>query len=98
MAETIAIQVELFGTARIACGCRSVEVRLPASASISDITAAISEACPQLVGVAIHTNRNGLLESYILNLNGIAFVDESGVALQPGDTLLLFSSQAGGCE
>ena len=36
------------------------------------------------------------MESYTLNVNGTAFVGEDGVSLKPGDSVLLFSSQAGG--
>ena len=90
------VNVELFGTARLACGRRLVEVELPANCSGVALTAALADACPQLVGVALREDLGGLLESYTLNLNGTEFVESSEVALADGDFLLLFSSQAGG--
>ena len=48
------------------------------------------------VGPVELTDGTGLLESYTLNLNGRTFVTDTGVHFQHGDTLLLFSSQAGG--
>jgi hypothetical protein len=60
------------------------------------VAQALVEACPALRGLAITTDGTGLLASYTLNLNGRVFVTDAGVHLQPGDTLLLFSSQAGG--
>ena len=96
MAQTVRVSVEMFGTARLACGQRLVEVELPANCSGVTLTAALADACPQLVGVALREDMEGLLKSYTLNLNGTEFVEGSEVALADGDFLLLFSSQAGG--
>lgn len=96
MAQTVRVSVEMFGTARLACGQRLMEVELPANCSGVALTAALADACPQLVGVALREDLEGLLESYTLNLNGTEFVEGSEVALADGDFLLLFSSQAGG--
>lgn len=96
MAQKVRVNVELFGTARLACGRRLVEVELSANSSSAMLTAALANACPQLVGVALREDLGGLLESYTLNLNGKEFVESGQVVLSEGDTLLLFSSQAGG--
>jgi hypothetical protein len=48
------------------------------------------------VGVAIQEDRASLYDSYTLNLNGLRFVTHECLHVQAGDTLLLFSSQAGG--
>lgn len=96
MAQTVRVNVEMFGTARLACGRRLMEVELPANCSGVALTAALADACPQLVGVALREDLGGLLESYTLNLNGTEFVEGGDVALSDGDFLLLFSSQAGG--
>lgn len=96
MAQKVRVNVELFGTARLACGRRLVEVELPAKSSSATLTAALANICPQLVGVALREDLNGLLESYTLNLNGNEFIESGQIVLNEGDTLLLFSSQAGG--
>jgi molybdopterin converting factor small subunit len=92
----VRVNVELFGTARLACGRRLVEVELPANSSGAILAAALANSCPQLVGVALREDQSGLLESYTLNLNGTEFVGSGQILLNEGDTLLLFSSQAGG--
>jgi len=94
--KTVSVQVELFGMARLVCGCSLLALDLPCDATLTDIAQALAMACAALCGLAITSDGTGLLESYTLNLNGRIFVTETGVHLQEGDTLLLFSSQAGG--
>ena len=96
MDATVSVTVELFGTARMACGRRVVEVEMPAKSSGAILAAALASACPELVGVAVREDMGGLLESYTLNLNGKEFVGSGQIVLSEGDTVLLFSSQAGG--
>ncbi len=93
----VTVQVELFGVARMACGARVVQIAVPQAARVSDVAAALADACPSLVGKAIMEDRSGIMASYTLNLNGMAFLGaDDELMLKPGDTLLLFSSQAGG--
>ena len=94
--NTVAVQVELFSMARLVSGRSLLELDLPCDATLAEVAHAFVLACPALRGLAITTDGTGLLESYTLNLNGRVFVTETGVHLQQGDTLLLFSSQAGG--
>jgi hypothetical protein len=93
---TVNVQVELFSMARLVCGRSFLALDLPCDATLADVAHALVRACPALRGLAITTDGTGLLESYALNLNGRVFVTDTGVHLQQGDTLLLFSSQAGG--
>ena len=88
--------VELFGTARIAAGCREIVIEVDAETDAGDVVAAIAAACPALVGGVIDEKGTRLLESHVLNVNGTTFVDGGRISLGPGDRLLLFSSQAGG--
>ena len=92
----VSIQVELFGLARMTTGHRQVRIDVPNQARTKDLAAALAQACPQLIGQAILEDRSGLQESYTFNLNGTAFVSDQQLHLKPGDTVLLFSSQAGG--
>ena len=92
----VSVVVELFGMARIASGRRSVEVTLDAPGTTSALAAALAGACPELEGVAIRENGTGLLASYTVNINGSRFVSGEHLDLEQGDSVLLFSSQAGG--
>lgn len=97
--ELVGVSVELFGMARLACGRGRLDVRVRANATAADVARAAAAACPELVGVALREDGGGLLASYALNVNGVAFVgdDDGGhLELREGDRLLLFSSQAGG--
>ncbi len=95
-ANRVSVRVELFGGARAAGGVKEVEVSLPASASSSDVARALRRALPNLVGVAIDERGEALLTSYTANLNGLTFMDDSPLRLAAGDSILVFSSQAGG--
>lgn len=93
---TLEIRVELFGVARMSSGRRVVRIAVPAEADVQDVVAALSRVCPQLVGEIILDDLSGLQTSYTLNVNGTSFVGNGPLNLEQGDTILLFSSQAGG--
>lgn len=95
-AELVSIQAELYGLAQMACDRRQVCIDVPCEAAMTDIMKALVQACPALRGLVIRDDLSGLYESYVLNVNGLSFVDRDHLQFQPGDTLLLFSSQAGG--
>ena len=96
METTVRVNVELFGTARMACNRRQIEVNIPARVSVARIASVLALACPELVGVALREDLSGLMASHTLNLNATEFIEDGEVTLSEGDTLLLFSSQAGG--
>ena len=103
MAETtgssngaVTIQVELFGQARVLTGRRQVDVTVPDRTYAADVAAVLARACPELVGKVVMEDLTGLQESYTFNHNGTAFVSRERLHLAEGDSLLLFSSQAGG--
>ena len=96
MNHTARVIVELFGTARIASGRRHLHIDAPRDATAGELVAVLADVCPSLVGIALQKDLSGLLESYTLNLNGTEFVESDELTLQDGDTLLLFSSMAGG--
>ena len=73
-----------------------MNIDAPRNATVGDLVAILSQACPSLIGIALNEDLCGLLESYTLNLNGTEFVERGELTLQDGDTLLLFSSMAGG--
>ncbi len=94
--NAVTVNVELFGHARTVAGVRDVRVTLPPESSASDLAAALAVALPSLVSIALEDDGSALLSSYTANLNGLAFIGEEPVPISPGDSIYLFSSQAGG--
>ena len=93
---SVVVHVELFGHARTVAGVREVRVAIPAESSASDLAVALADALPSLLSTALEDDGSALLSSYTANLNGLAFIGEEPVPISPGDTIYLFSSQAGG--
>ena len=92
----VMVRVELFGHARAIAGVRDVQVALPTQSSARDLAAALAGAMPTLVSTALEDDGSALLSSYTANLNGLAFMGDEPVQISTGDTIFLFSSQAGG--
>ena len=94
--NTVLVNVELFGHARVMAGVRDLELALPSLSGASDLAAALADALPSLLTVALESDCPRLLPSYTANLNGLQFLGEEPVPITPGDIIYLFSSQAGG--
>ena len=95
-AQVVQVQVELFGSARILSGMRRIEIAVPEISETGDLVSALADECPELLGRVLLEDLSGLKESHTFNLNGEHFLGQGEVRLSPGDSLLLFSSQAGG--
>lgn len=94
--KEVTVRVELFGHARTVAGVRDLKLALPPQSGASDLAASLADALPSLLSVALESDGSHLLPSYTANLNGLAFMSEDPVPITPGDTIYLFSSQAGG--
>ena len=95
---TVAITVELFGTARIKAGVSALPLRIDAQATTAELARALCRECPALLGSAA-LETGAIADGYALNRNGLTFLPADGDApldLESGDTLLLLSNQAGG--
>ena len=95
-AALITVRVELFGSARLLCQSRVVEIETPRATDTRRLAAALADDYPSLLGTVIRQDRLGLLGSHTFNLNGVSFIGIGPLDLQPEDSVLLFSSQAGG--
>ena len=93
---SVVVTVELFGNAQLLVGRRVVDVDLSAPCTAGQIAESLAGQQPALVGSVIRPDQRGFLKSYTLNINGTQFVGDESIALKDGDSLLLFSSQAGG--
>ena len=88
--------MRLFGAAQIATGRKVVTMRMPSPATEAALARRLAKALPELVGPVVRADLDGLQASYTFNLNGLRFVRDNEVEIRDSDTLLLFSSQAGG--
>ena len=95
---TVAVTVELFGSARIRAGLSVVSLQIGTESTAADLGRELSRACPALLGDVL-LDGGGIADGYALNRNGLAFLsadDDAPLGLQSGDALLLLSNQAGG--
>lgn len=88
--------VELFGVARLLAQTKEMSLELPREATLSHVFAALAKKLPVLVGRVISPDGSRLLDGYACNVNGLQFVRSSAVTLNPGDTIVLLSADAGG--
>ena len=93
---TVPVRVELFGHARAVAGVNDVRLALPPEASASDLAVALASALPALVSTALDEDGTSLLSSYTANVNGMVFMGDEPIPISRGDSIFLFSSQAGG--
>jgi molybdopterin-guanine dinucleotide biosynthesis protein A len=94
--HSIQCTVELFGIARLRARTSKVALALPAGATLSDAFAALAEKLPVLVGHVISADRSRLVDGYACNVNGLAFVRTPMALVNPGDSLVILSADAGG--
>jgi len=88
--------VELFGVARLLARTSEVPLVLPAGATFSDAFAALAEKLPVLVGHVISPDRTRLVDGYACNVNGLSFVRAPTARVNPGDSIVILSADAGG--
>jgi molybdopterin-guanine dinucleotide biosynthesis protein A len=88
--------VELFGTARLLARTPLMPLALPEGATFSDAFAALAEKLPMLVGRVISADRKRLVTGYACNVNGLSFVRTEAAVVNPGDSLVILSADAGG--
>jgi molybdopterin converting factor small subunit len=88
--------VELFGVARMVAHTTQVPLVLCARATLVDVYAALVEKLPALRGRVISAGEPRLMEGYTCNINGREFVRTSETPVHAGDSLMIFSADAGG--
>lgn len=88
--------VELYGTARLLAKTAKVGLVLPPQAVLSSVFVALATALPVLVGPVIAPDRSNLTCGYACNINGLDFVRDPGFKINPGDSIIIISNDAGG--
>ena len=89
-------EVELFGVARLRARTSRVSVEVPEPATLAQVLSALALKLPALVGPVINTAGDDLTAGHVCNLNGRDFVRDTRRPVEPGDRLLIMSSDAGG--
>jgi molybdopterin-guanine dinucleotide biosynthesis protein A len=92
----VPVTVELLGLARLTARREQVELRVAPHGPVSRIAAALADAAPALVGIALDVRGERLAPGYLLNRAGREPLLEDEVTLAPGDHLLLLSADVGG--
>ena len=88
------IEVEFFGIARQRAKQPSVTIAIDGTIRLTDILRMLSEQFPELESDCI---RDGVLSKICTaNLNGDQFLSDTDSTIQPGDRLLIMSTDAGG--
>lgn len=88
--------VELYGMARLLAKTAKVALVLPAQADLSSVFMALAGELPVLVGPVIAPERSKLTSGYACNINGLDFVRDPGFKINPGDSIIIISNDAGG--
>ena len=88
------IVVELFGVPRLVAGQRAVSVDTEGS-TLSDVARALAETYPSLRGRVLDEATGWPLEGYLFALDE-RFTRDRNTPVQPGSSVLLVASAAGG--
>jgi hypothetical protein len=84
--------VELYGTARLCAKTAKVAPQ----AVLSSVFVALAEELPVLVGPVIAPDRSKLTSGHACNINGRDFVRDPKHKINPGDSIIIISNDAGG--
>jgi len=93
---TLSCTVELFGVAQMTAKTRELALTLPAPATVADVYRALAEKLPVLRGSVVTADGDGLADGYACNVNGLHFVRNMSAPVNDGDSIALFSADAGG--
>lgn len=88
--------VELYGMARLLAKTAKVALVLPPQAALSSVFVALAGELPVLVGPVIAPDRSKLTSGYACNINGLDFVRDPTFKINPGDSIIIISNDAGG--
>ena len=92
----IKIKIEFFGRVRMILGFNSFEITVNKEITKEELISLIAKKYPKLIGEIIEENKSNLKKSYNIGINGIKNPSENELNLKNNDSILIFSSQAGG--
>ena len=88
--------VEFYGVPRQLLALSQKELELEDNADLGKLLAYLVKTWPKLLGSVIAPERNRLLPSYFLGINGRASVSDLSTRISEGDHILLMTGAAGG--
>jgi molybdopterin converting factor small subunit len=94
MVSMPSVTVELFGVPRLAAGQRAVTVEARGG-TLADVARALAERCPALRGRVLDEATGWPLDGYLFALDE-RFTSDGGEVVEPGSSVLLVASAAGG--
>lgn len=92
----INIKIEFFGRARLILGINSFQITVNEKITQKELIFLVAKTYPKLIGEIIEENKLNLKKSYNMGINGIKNPSENELNLNNNDSILIFSSQAGG--
>lgn len=90
------LTIELFGMARHLTGERALRLEVPPGATLREVTAALAQQYPQLVGRVIAASGDQLIAPNVYNLDGRTVLHDLDRQVVPGEPLCLMFIAAGG--
>lgn len=88
--------VEVYGVGRPQPGEREVELEMETGATLGDVLEALGRQAPSLGERVLATDGRSLRPPYVLNINGLSFVEDLSLRPKAGDRILLMAPPAGG--
>lgn len=77
-------------------GQREVELDLEPGSTLEEVLAALGQQAPALLGRILGADGRSLRPPYVLNINGLSFVEDLSLRPEEGDRILLMAPPAGG--
>ena len=88
--------IEVYGVSLPNAGQRQIDLELEPEATLGDILAALARKAPALAGRVLGSDGRSLRPPYVMNTNGLAYVEDFNVRAKAGDRILLLAPPAGG--
>ncbi len=89
--HAMTVRVEFFGIPRERAGVTAIDVR---ATTLGTVCEALRVQLPPFAAACLDGNR--LRPGYLANINGRVFASDPQTPLQPGDSVLILSADAGG--
>lgn len=75
---------------------RRVDMDVAPEATLEDVLAALGRQAPAIASNVLGADGHSLRPPYVMNLNGLDFVDNLDRKIQPDDRILIMAPPAGG--